>query len=357
MTLVGLNVDIETIKDGLKLFLVFLPLLYFYFKGIDIIVRDIRLAMFVGGFSILLVGLFTDFAGDVSMFNGVPFIGGDYPFHEQLETILGTVGFLLFAIGIAMEIDYIKNVTNEKQKMIQKLQGQTEQLKKFDQLKTKFIQDLSHEFQSPLTNIRLSLHNIIEGLMGEVSESQKGTLEIGRRNVERLNRLSSDILSLSQIESGKFPFHGATHNLRSLAQEAYLSLKSLFDKKSISFKLTNLLTDSKIWCDGDEIIQVFVNLFSNAIKYSPAKTQISVKLSQEEQNVRVEIEDQGPGIAREDLEKLFNRFERVDQQKESGTGLGLAISKEIISLHKGRIWAESTIGEGTRMIFILPTHA
>ena len=357
MQFLGFTPEMETIKDGLKLIILFLPLLYFFFKAKSIIIKDKRLTLLIGGFLILFMALFLDFAGDLAALDDVFIIGANFRYHELLETLLGSIGFILFTAGIALEINYIKKENIEKQKTIQKLKEQTEKLRKFDELKSKFIQDVSHEFQSPLTNASLSLNNIIEGLIGEVPEGQKQALEAGKRNIERLSRLAREVLTLSQIESGQMTFHGKLHSITSLAHEAYLSLKSLVENKHLTFKSTIILTDPILWCDGDKIMQVFINLMSNAIKYSPEQSHIAMTITEENHVVKVQIEDQGQGISKDDLAKLFNRFERLKEQKTEGTGLGLVISKEIISLHHGKIWAESTPGQNTRFIFTLPKTA
>lgn len=346
--------DVEFIKDGLKIVVIFLPLIYFLVKSRNIIVRRKGLFLLIFGFSTMLLGGILDFTDEFAILDNVFLIGARFPYHEAIEDFFGIFGFILFALGIAIEIRLIKNENLERERMIRKLEEQTQRLKKFDGLKSKFVQDVSHEFRSPLNSIKLSLSNIIDGLMGEVDGKQKEALSIGKKNLDRLSRLVADLLTLSQIESGKMVMHRKLNDISSLAQEAYSSLKPMFENRNIAFNRVCYLDEPNVWCDGDKIIQVFVNILSNGLKYSPPNTQIAVRISGEGQDIRVEIEDQGKGMSEKDLEKLFDRFERIDAEKENGTGLGLAISKEIIDRHHGKVWVESKVGQGTRFIFTVP---
>ena len=332
----------------------FIPLIYFLVKGKTVIAKDKRLFVLIFGFSVLFVGGIFDFAGDVRTLDNIPLIGSNYPYHESIEDILGIVGFFLFALGVALEIRYIKKENLKEKEIIDKLQEQASRLEKYDKLKSKFIEDVSHEFRSPLCSISMSLHNVITGLMGDVSREQADALNIGQRNLNRLSRLVNDLLALSQIEAGRLPLHRKLSDIFSLANEAYLSLKPLFEEKKISFSRVSYLKNSDIWCDPDKVIQVFVNFLSNSLKYSRPESQVTVHIYDDGPNARIEVQDQGKGLTEEELSKLFNRFERLEEDKAEGAGLGLVISKELIGLHKGRVWVESKVNEGTKFIFTLP---
>jgi len=111
-----------------------------------------------------------------------------------------------------------------------------------------------------------------------------------------------------------------------------------------------------LWGDKDKLEQVIVNLLSNAIKYSPSGGNIAIKLTGTEDEIRFEIFNAGSDITKKDIDKLFNKYERITAEKQEGTGLGLYISKSIIGLHKGKIWVESELGKGSRFIFTLPRN-
>ena len=352
-----LDLNMEFVKDGLKILVIFLPLAYFLVKARGIIARKKGLFLLMAGFVIMLLGGIVDFADEFAALNNVFLVGLNFPHHETIEDILGVIGFTMFALGIALEIKHARKENIEKEKLIRRLSEQAEKLKKFDDLKSKFIRDVSHEFCSPLSCVNLSLSNIIDGLMGDVTGKQKSILQNGKKNLERLGRLVTDLLTLSKIESGKMIIQRKQNDVSLLAEEAYLSMKPMFERRRITFSRVSYLHDPKIWCDGDRIIQVFVNIFSNSLKYGLPGSEISVRLSEEGRHIRVEIEDKGKGMSQQELDKLFKEFERLDAEKEDGTGLGLVISKEILTLHHGRMWAESKLNEGTRFIFTIPRDA
>lgn len=346
--------DSELIKDALKLIAISLPLAYILVRGRGIVARDKRLFFLMFGFSLLIIGALFDFTGDITPLKAIPLIGGDDPHHEQVEDVLGFIGFLFFAAGIIAEINHASREDVEKKKMIATLQQQTDRLKRFDELKTKFVGDVSHEFRSPIASITLSISNVIDGLMGDVNEEQRETLHLGKLNLDRLSRLVSDLLTLSSMESGHMVMRRSKHNLSSLVDEAYLSLRSLFEGKRIAFKAVCYAQRPEVWCDHDRVVQVFVNLLSNSIKYSASGTRVEVRVSDAGKDLKVEIEDQGKGIAQEDLKKLFTRFERLSVERVEGVGLGLAIAKEIVGMHHGTISVQSRVGEGTCFAVTLP---
>jgi signal transduction histidine kinase len=348
------DINQEVVKDFLKIILIFTLLAYFLFQTRKFIVKEKGLFFLMGGFAIMLMGGIVDFCGDLPALNSVFILGQNFPYHERIEDILGIIGFIMFTAGIAIQIRYVTNEYIEKEKTIQKLNKQSEELKRFDELKSKFVMDVSHEFRSPLTSVNMCLNNIIDGLMGSVTSQQKEALIIGKKNIGRLSRLVSDILTLSQIESGKLALNRELSDISSIAEEAYLSLRPMFENKRITFNKVIQTVDDRVWCDTDKIMQVFVNLLTNSLKYSSENSSITVKISDEDHGIKVEIEDCGKGISPEDMEKLFSRFEKLDPKNEDSIGLGLVISKEIINLHHGRIWAESKLREGTHFIFTIP---
>ncbi|NQT90012.1 MAG: HAMP domain-containing histidine kinase [Candidatus Omnitrophica bacterium] len=346
--------NMELIKDGVKIIIISIPLIYFLIISKDIVLKQKRFLLLTIGFSILMLGGIMDFADEFARLNNVFLLGANFYYHERIEDILGLIGFVLFFLGIAIEIGRIKKENVDKKDMIQTLQEQAEQLKKYDELKSKFVEDVSHEFRSPIASISMSISNIIDGLMGDVSEEQRSALDVGKRNLDRLSRLARDMLTLSQIKSGKIVLLRRPNDISALVEEACLSLKPIFEEKHIKFSNTSYLKDPKVWCDGDRLLQLFVNLLSNGLKYSPSDTQISVRISEEGRNIRVEVEDQGRGMSQKDADKLFSRFEKLDAKEEDAVGLGLAIAKEIVTIHHGKIWVESKLNEGTRFIFTIP---
>ena len=170
----------------------------------------------------------------------------------------------------------------------------------------------------------------------------------------RLSRLVNDLLDISKIESGKMQLQKEKININKIIEENLSAFdKMIEDKKQIIH--TELAKDMyEINADLDKVTQVFVNLLSNAIKYSRDGGQITVKTLNLEKEIMVEVADTGEGIAAENLDAVFDKFTRVTAEKKEGTGLGLPIAKDIVVLHKGRMWVKSDLGKGSQFYFTLP---
>ena len=218
-----------------------------------------------------------------------------------------------------------------------------------------FVSNVAHEFRSPLTAVNGVLENLSDGIHGRLTTEQQDSILMCRAETERLARLVNDLLDIARIESGK---------LQLLQQEVVLqemlrSVAQLFNDplRERRLQLTmDVPTDPiSIVADADRLRQVFVNLVANAIKYTEAGG-ICVRLTKETQTVQVDVQDTGRGIAETDLERIFDKFERVDRRGEEGTGLGLPIARDLIELHQGRLWAESAPGKGSRFIVRLPVR-
>jgi len=193
-----------------------------------------------------------------------------------------------------------------------------------------------------------------KGGLGNVAPAQKEMLDGAIGIVDRLSRLVNDLLDISRIESGKMELKKEPVEINGIIEE---NLK-IFDKiiKDKKYKLQKDFARDlpKIEADKDKITQVFVNLLSNAIKYSPEAGTIRVKTVNLEKEIMVEISDTGEGVAPDNLDKIFDKFTRVTAEKKEGTGLGLPIAKDIVTLHKGRIWVKSELGKGSQFYFTLP---
>ena len=247
--------------------------------------------------------------------------------------------------------------TSEALKALYKeLDKKNEELKRFDQLKSQFVANVSHEFKNPLATIKESLGIILDGLIGEINPEQKKTLKAGKNNVERLIRLVTDMLDLSKIEAGKMEMRMESLDAAILVSEILISYEGEISKKQITLKKDIPQNIGLIRADRDKLSEVIINLLNNAIKYIPEKGDVAIKLLGTKDSIRFEISDTGPGIRKKDSEKIFDKFERVTAEKQEGTGLGLPIAKDIVELHKGKIWVESGAGKGSMFIFVLPRN-
>ncbi len=230
---------------------------------------------------------------------------------------------------------------------------QNEKLKKLNERKSAFVANVSHELRGPLGLIRESLALILDKMAGEVSPEQKEILEIGKHSSERLIRLTKDLLDLSQIEAGKMKVKEETVDMGNLVEEVSKLYEKGISGKGLLLKKEIQTDISVVIGDRDKLAQVITNLLSNALKYTQ-QGGITIRLGGTPKEIRFEIADTGPGIPQESLGKMFDKYERLMTEKQEGTGLGLSIVKEIVELHRGKIWVESEVGKGSTFIFLLP---
>jgi len=253
-----------------------------------------------------------------------------------------------------------KLISDLTQKSIE-LEKLNEELKRLDQLKSVFISSVSHEIRTPLTVIKEFISLMLEGHGGSLTEDQKEYLGIAHKNILRLTNLIDTLLDFSRIESGKglqLKFESA--RLYEVVEEALLTLSPSLEEKRIT--LENHLDPEipLVLIDRNRMAEVFINLISNGIKFTPPGGKITIDtrgLTENRDYLKVVVRDTGMGISPEDLPKIFDRFYQAQKAQTGvsmGTGLGLAITKEIIEKHKGTIYAESRWGSGSSFIFTIP---
>lgn len=229
-----------------------------------------------------------------------------------------------------------------------------------DSVKDGLISVVSHELRTPLTSINGSLRLITSGVLGHVDEDKMEMLNIAYNNCERLIRLVNDILDIEKMEMGKMIFKMEKCNLLELVSEAVRSMDAFAQKFKV--KLISVLPTQPVFivADHDRIMQVLINLISNAIKFSPSNTTVKVMLSIDQLNiVKVLVVDQGMGVPEEYKHKLFGKFNQIDTsstRKTEGTGLGLSISKALIENMHGVIGFESEYKKGSTFYFSFPAH-
>ncbi|WP_251554431.1 cell wall metabolism sensor histidine kinase WalK [Neobacillus muris] len=230
----------------------------------------------------------------------------------------------------------------------------TEQ-EKIDAERREFVANVSHELRTPLTTMRSYLEALADGAWQD-QELAPNFLEVTRTETERMIRLVNDLLTLSKMDSTDYRLKMEWVNF----VDFYNRIIDRFEmakEQNVSFK--RLLPDHAIWVevDADKMTQVLYNIISNALKYSPDGGQVTFSIKEGKDQITVSVSDQGMGIPKESIGKIFDRFYRVDKartRKMGGTGLGLAIAKEIIKAHGGNIWAKSQEGKGTTISFLLP---
>ena len=230
----------------------------------------------------------------------------------------------------------------------------TEQ-EKIDEERREFVANVSHELWTPLTTMRSYLEALADGAMDD-AELAPRFLNTAQTETERMIRLVNALLQLSKLDSTDYQlsttwvdfgryFHRVIDRFE-MTKSRNVTFKRLIPEESIGVEI-----------DEDKITQVLDNIISNALKYSPEGGQVTFKLQVIGPNIEVSVRDEGMGIPKENVSRIFERFYRVDKarsRKMGGTGLGLAIAKEMIEAHKGQIWASSEEGKGTTVFFTLP---
>lgn len=223
-------------------------------------------------------------------------------------------------------------------------------LQELDRLKDEFISTVTHELRTPLTSIR-AFSEILLGNSDMPLDQRSEFLGIIVKESERLSRLINEVLDLAKLESGRISWRMEKVDLQALIRDAINSTRQLFWDKNVTVK--EFIGDEPLIVSGDydRLTQVVINLLSNAVKFCPEKEGcIAIRLINKDDNVCVEVEDNGPGIPYDQQQLIFQKFHQVSDQragKPKGTGLGLAISERIMERHGGRIWVESEPGQGS----------
>lgn len=228
--------------------------------------------------------------------------------------------------------------------------------KRISRLKEEFISLVSHELKTPLTIIQQGVALFMEGSLGPLNENQAQFMETIRRNSERLGKLIQDLLELSAIRQGKMTLNLKALDMAALIREVHDLYRQMAPGRR--FEL-NLEPAPPVFADRERIFQVLRNLLSNAVKFTAEDGLIRLRLSRVDQYLWVSVSDNGLGIRKAVLGKLFQKFEqlgRSESDRPLGTGLGLAICKEIVELHGGEISVESEVGQGSTFTFTLPLH-
>jgi PAS domain S-box-containing protein len=227
--------------------------------------------------------------------------------------------------------------------------------KQIERMKREFVAMVSHDLRTPLTSIQGFLALLQAGALGELTASGQSSLTIADNSINRLIKLVTDLLDMEKLESGKMDLNLSNLAVRELLSESAHAVDAFADENGVSIEIVP--TDLSVEADGDRIIQVLVNLISNAIKFSPRDSVVTLSASESEKSVEIKISDQGRGIPAEFIDSVFERFKQVkksDAKNRKGSGLGLAICKAIVEKHGGKIGVLSEEGKGSTFWFSLP---
>lgn len=319
---------------------------------------------------------------DISYYSPYAFDENDFRFADSLNRILGAVAvFCLFAAvsagmvlarhisrpiekaiqitGLISEGNYkirveSETTTSELKDLIRSVNSMAEALERQEKLRSRLTRDVAHELRTPLANVAAHLEAMLEGIWEPVPQRLQGCYD----EIGRISGIVSDLEKLEEIEYEGTKLKRESVDLKMLSERVRTSFEAELDAKHLTCRLEG----EAVVIMGDEkrLHQVIFNLMSNAVKYSADGGEIRIRVSDADTEAVLSVEDQGFGIAQEELPLIFERFYRTDRsrnRKTGGAGIGLAIAKSIVQAHGGTISAESKEGQGSRFVVRLPKAA
>jgi len=230
--------------------------------------------------------------------------------------------------------------------------------KRLDEMRSEFVANVSHEMRTPLTSIRGFTETLLDGALEDTQAARK-FLEIINDETERLSRLIDELLNLSKIEDGRLAPKLQPLEMGDLINRVVAILQPRAQEKDLAIKVELSENLSVVQGDPDMISQVLINLIDNAVSYTQPGGEIRIRAATMQNELKVDVIDNGIGIPPESLPRVFERFYRVDKarsREQGGTGLGLSIVKHIIDVHRGSVQVESKVGRGSAFSFLLPLN-
>ncbi|GLV58431.1 hypothetical protein KDH_52640 [Dictyobacter sp. S3.2.2.5] len=251
------------------------------------------------------------------------------------------------------EVGLLAQTFNE---MADTIEADVTELRRQDQMRRDLIANIAHDLATPLTAIQGLSEALADDVISDPESRHETAQRIGRE-VQRLRRLVADVRQMTMLEAGQIHLDLAPLDLHSLVDETVAVIAP--ECEALGIKLQNNIPADLpyVEADSDRVTQVLLNLLDNARRHTNGGGHISVDAAKKDGQVRISVRDTGVGIDKEDLPHIFERFYRADRSraaKTGGSGLGLAIVKAIVTTHGGKVWAESTPGQGTTVIFTLP---
>lgn len=270
---------------------------------------------------------------------------------EELRELLGEASQVV-AYSLRLE-----QKSRELEAASAELRAANERLKELDRLKDDFVATVTHELRTPLTSIR-AFSQILCDNPGLEPAQRAGFLAIITKEAERLTRLINQVLDLAKLEAGNAGWRLSTVDLRIVLADAVAAMSSVFEERRVQVEIRPCDVPARVLADLDRVIQVVVNLLSNAAKFcEPGRGRVEVAIAEEGERLRVDVRDNGSGIAPRDQEIIFDKFRQARDSvsgQPQGSGLGLYICRRIVEHLGGRIWVSSRRGEGSCFSFTLP---
>ena len=269
--------------------------------------------------------------------------------YAAISPIRNSAGKAIHFIKVAEDI-------TERKLAAAELERKNIELQKLDKLKSDFVSTVSHELRTPLSITKEGISLVLDGIPGAINEKQKDVLITAKNNIDRLARIIADLLDIAKIEAGKLVIRKELLDISDPVKHVASSFMPKMKAKGLEFKVSLPCGKVEIHADSDKIVRVFTNLVDNAIKFT-GTGHVGIEVRDDNDKVVCSVYDTGMGISKENIPKVFCKFQqfsRIPGSGDKGTGLGLSIAKGIIDAHGGKIWVESEFGKGARFMFVLP---
>ena len=339
MTVIALGITLMTVSMG--------GLASHYYAGLSLVIVGTGL-LFVWPLRVVLathtVIIVTFVAVNLvaSRDQDVPVAISNLAFLTATAIITGVGQMVLYRVQHKQVLD--QNALEETKASLERAHNE---LKALDSFKSQLFANITHEFKTPLAMVLAPLELILQGEMGELSAAHRSTFESMFRSGLKLLKMIGDLLDLSKLEESKLRLKIGEHDLAEYLRGLVAQVQPLSERKSIELTLRVDAPVPMVWCDLERMERVFLNLLSNATKFTQPGGHVQVVLRGVGPVVEVVVQDNGPGFPPDKADRIFERFYQVDMggtRRYGGTGIGLALAKEIVELHGGRIWAESSAG-------------
>lgn len=307
--------------------------------------------------SSILVSLYLSLALSV-VYAVIKSIYSDWDFLESIAEI--SIFLFITFLSLVVTLEWLVYRRLKSLQLVN--QREIKKLKDLETYRREFLGEVSHELKTPIFAVQGFIHTLMDGAIDDQKVRMK-FLKKAMRNADRLSSLVEDLLIITQAESGEMEMKIREFRVYEMIIDVIESLEYKFTKKSrnISVRLiSNGHEDTLVLADRERILQVLTNLVDNAIKYGDTEGEIQITLKVENNKMLISVADQGKGIEKKHLDKIFRRFYRVDKSRSrdtGGTGLGLAICKHLLKLHGEHITVQSNLGEGTIFTFSLKVVA
>lgn len=246
----------------------------------------------------------------------------------------------------------VVDVTDMKQAQLEAL-SQKERAEQAVQVREEVLAVVSHDLKNPLSAVRLSTHILSQEEPIEWPRVRESAIRI-LRSVKQMEMLISDLLDFAKMQSSTFALELSDENPNEIIQQVADSFQEIVKQKEITLEVNLPKKIKPIACDSGRVVQVLSNLIGNSVKFTSVGGKIIVTASDEERNLLISVNDNGPGMSSEQLPHVFDRFWQGEKTKKLGSGLGLSIAKSIVMAHNGKIWVESELGTGTTFFFTIP---